>query len=146
MKKLTLAFAAFVLLFASSALASDYDGALKTAKKENKPVLLYFFNKGCGYCTMMDKDTLSDKEITAVLKKDFVFLRVDTDNSEDLAMLYEIRGTPTSWFLEPSGKPIRQFPGYIQKGDYKTLLAYVKGKHYKETDVMSYFKKTANRK
>jgi thioredoxin-related protein len=145
MKKVLYAVCVALVLLVSPVLASDYDGALKAAKKNNKPVLLYFFNKSCGYCTLMDKDTLADKDVNAVLKKDFIYLRVDTDTSADLAMLYEIRGTPSSWFLEPSGKPIRQIPGYIPKKEYKTVLEFIRGKHYKETDIQSYFSKKAGR-
>lgn len=145
MKKIMCGVCVAVLLLVSSVLASDYDGALKAAKKENKPVLLYFFNKSCYYCTLMDKDTLADKDVGSVLKKDFVFLRVDTDKSGDLAMLYEIRGTPSSWFLEPSGKPIRQIPGYIPKKEYRTVLEFIRGRHYKEMDIQSYFNKKTDR-
>jgi thioredoxin-related protein len=53
----------------------------------------------------------------------------------------EFGGTPTSWFLDSSGQRIQEVPGYIEKGDYKTLLEYVKGKHYKTMDIQAYFKK-----
>jgi|WetSurMetagenome_2_1015567.scaffolds.fasta_scaffold159317_3 thioredoxin-related protein len=145
MKKAMYAVCVAVMLLVSPVLASDYDSALKTAKKDSKPVLLYFFNKSCGYCTMMDKDTLADKDVSAVLKKDFVFLRVDTDRWADLAMLYEVRGTPSSWFLDPSGKPIRQIPGYIPKKEYKTVLEFIRGRHYKEMDIQAYFNMKASK-
>jgi thioredoxin-related protein len=146
MKKLVSTMLVAALLLASPVLALDYDGALKAAKKENKAVLLYFFSKSCGYCTLMDKETLADKDVGSALRKDFVFLRVDTDRSTDLALLYEIRGTPSSWFLEPSGKRILQAPGYIPRDDYRTLLEYVKGRHYKDTGIQAYFKKAARQK
>jgi thioredoxin-related protein len=126
MKKPIFALLIVILFIGTSVYGLDYNGALKAARKENKPVLLYFFSKSCGYCTLMDKDTLADKDVAALLKKDFVFLRVDTDKSEDLAMLYGIRGTPWSWFLDSSGKRVRQAPGYISKAEYKVLLESVK--------------------
>ncbi len=114
------------LFVGTAAFGLDYNGALKVAKQENKPVLLYFFSRSCGYCTLMDKDTLADKDIAAQLKKNFVFVRVDTDQSADLAMYYGIRGTPWSWFLDPSGKRVRQVPGYVSKADFKTALDSVR--------------------
>ena len=134
-----------VLFLGSPAFAVDYYDALRAAQQEKKPVLLYFFSQSCGYCTMMDKETLADKEIGSMLKKDFVFLRVDSDRWTDLAPLYELRGTPTAWFLDSSGQRIRQVPGYVEKGDYKTLLEYVKGKHYKSMGIQAYFKKSGRR-
>ncbi len=146
MKRIALVFFLGILFFALPVSALDYLGALKAAKQENKPVLLYFFSNSCVYCKVMDKDTLADKEIVSILRKDFVFLRIETEKAPDLMMYYEIRGTPSSWFLEPSGKPIRQIPGYIPKDEYKILLEYFKSGRYKDTDIQTYFKKASGKK
>src|SRR5208283_3448177 len=146
MKKMTFALAIALVLFASAVFSQDYDSALKTAKKENKPLLLYFFSKSCYYCTLMDNKTLADKGIAATLKKDFVFLRVDVDKSEDLGRLYRISGTPSSWFLAPSGKRVGQLPGYIEPEDYKLVLEYMKGGHYKEMALQDYIKKASTKR
>jgi thioredoxin-related protein len=138
--------ALLVILLAPSGRAEDYDSALKTAKGENKPLLLYFFSKTCHYCTLMDKDTLADSDISAVLKRDFVFLRIDADKSNDLSKLYRISGTPSSWFLDPTGKRILEAPGYIQKPTYKKLLEYIRGKQYAVMDVQAYLKKASGQK
>jgi thioredoxin-related protein len=146
MKKTLCATFVFLMLFASAALASEYDTALKSAKKENKPLLLYFFSKSCGYCTLMDKNTLADKDIAAKLKRDFVYLRVDADGSGDLSRLYRIEGTPSSWFVDSAGKRLFQAPGYIEKTLYVKLLEYVKGKYYDHLDFQAYLKKTSDKK
>jgi thioredoxin-related protein len=133
-----------LLLLSSPSFALDYDNALRTAKNENKPLLLYFYSNTCYYCNVMDKDTLADNGVSATLRHDFVFLRIDVDRSKDLARLYRITGTPSSWFLEPSGKRLFEAPGYVQKSDYKTILEYVKGKYYDSMDLMAYMKKASN--
>ena len=130
-----------VLLFAPGLMALDYDGALNMAKKNNKPVLLYFYTTWCQYCRMMDKKTLSDKEIDAVLKKSFVYQRIDVEKSEDVARLYGINGYPVCWFLEPSGKRIMSAPGYIDQPTFKRVLEYIKDGHYKQTEINDYLKK-----
>jgi len=146
MKKACLALIAGILLFASAASAQDYDGALKAAKRDNKPVLLYFYSRACYYCRLMDGNTLADKEIDAMLKKDFVYLRIDVDRSTDLGRLYRISGTPSSWFLESSGKPIGEIPGYIAAKNFRRILEYVKGKLYNQMDLSAYLKKTSSAK
>lgn len=141
MKNLMLASLLVLVLLGSAAAADDYNNALKTAKKENKHLLLYFFSKSCYYCTLMDKNTLADTEIDTMLKRDFIFLRIDSDKSEQLSRLYAIRGTPTSYFLDPSGKRVFEAPGYVQKPTYRKVLEYVKGKYYNEIDLQAYLKK-----
>lgn len=140
-----LCFLAFLLL-ASAASAYDYETGLKAAKKENKPLLLYFYEASCGFCTLMDKETLSDREISTMLAKDFIFVRVDARKSRDLTKQYRIQGTPSSWFVESTGKPLFVAPGYIKKPLYLTILEYVKGKYYNQMDLKTYVKKTSEKK
>jgi thioredoxin-related protein len=90
---------------------------------------------------MMDRSVLGDTEIETLLKKDFVYVRIDVEKTTDLARLYGVRGFPSSWFLEPSGSRIVEVPGYVQKSLFKKVLQYVKGGHYKTTDVNDYLKK-----
>ncbi len=147
MKKYSFLVAIVLLLLASAALADpNYYTALDMAKKENKPVLLYFYSDSCYYCGVMDKKTLADKEVATMLKKDFVFMRVDADKPDELTRLYRIAGTPSSWFLESSGKRLGEVPGYIPPSDYKRVLEYIKGKHYNEMDLPTYLKKASAKK
>jgi thioredoxin-related protein len=146
MTKLKLGLFFAVLLLAVPASGLDYNDALKAAKQENKPVVLYFYSNSCYYCRLMDKNTLGDKDVAARLKKDFVFFRINTDKSSDLALFYQVRGTPLSWFLESTGRPIQQIPGYVEKADYQTLLDYVGGGHYKKIDIQDYFKRVTGKK
>ena len=95
---------------------------------------------------MMDKTTLTDKGIDGTLKRDFVFLRIDVDKSTDLARLYRISGTPSSWFIESSGKRIGEIPGYVKTADYGRILEYIRGKHYNQTDLQSYMQKASAKK
>jgi thioredoxin-related protein len=140
----TLFLAALLVVFlAPSGRAGEYENALKTAKGENKPVILYFFSKSCYYCTLMDKETLANSEVAGMIKRNFVFLRVDVDKSPDLSQLYRVGGTPSSWFLDTSGKRVFEAPGFIKEPLYKKLLDFVKGGHYKNTDIQTYLNRTS---
>jgi thioredoxin-related protein len=133
----------FVVLLCTTACADDWDLALRRAKREDKPVILYFFTAYCSYCQAMDKEVLAENEINTNLKKNIVYLRVDVEKRDDLARFYGIRGYPTTTFLEPNGQQIIQIPGYIEKGTFKKLLTFVKGKHYKTMNLKEFFRKHA---
>lgn len=139
------AFCLFILfvvgLTHTFALADEYADALKKAKTEDKPIVLYFYSKYCGYCTAMDKNVLADKEIASTMNNSLVYLRVNVDNRNDLASKYGIRGYPTTCLLEPSGKGIIAIPGYVDKKEFKLILAYAQGKHYKTTKLRQFLKK-----
>jgi thioredoxin-related protein len=123
-------------------LADAYTDTLKKAKAEDKPMVLYFYSNYCGYCDLMEKEVLADKEISNTIKKSLVFLGINVDKQSDLAGKYNIRGYPTTWLLEPSGKRIIQIPGYVDKKDYRLVLAYAKGKHYKTMRFSEFMKKS----
>jgi thioredoxin-related protein len=88
----------------------------------------------------MDRDVLNDKEINPVLKKEIVYIRIDVEKKTELASLYAIRGYPTISLLEPSGKRIAQVPGYIPKKEFKKILSFLKGKHYKTMTLREFLK------
>lgn len=134
----------FVVIFSTTACADDWDQALRRAKREDKPVILYFFTPYCSYCQAMDKEVLAEKEITTTLKKNTVYLRVDVEKRDDLARFYGVRGYPTTTLLEPNGQQIIQIPGYIEKGTFKKLLTFVKGKHYKTMNIKEFLRKHAS--
>jgi thioredoxin-related protein len=132
-----------VLISITTVCADEWGMALKKAKKEDKPVVLYFFTAYCSYCQAMDKEVLADKEVSATLKKNAVYLRIDVEKRDDLARFYGVRGYPTTTFLEPNGQRIVQIPGYIERDDFKRVLAFVKGKHYKTMNLKEFLRKQA---
>jgi thioredoxin-related protein len=139
----TIALLVVVLITSTTVYADEWDTALKKAKKEDKPVVLYFFTAHCSYCQAMDKEVLAEKEVSTVLKKNAVYLRIDVEKREDLARFYGVRGYPTTTLLEPNGQRIAQIPGYIEKNNFKKLLAFVKGKYYKTMNLKEFLRKQA---
>lgn len=128
--------------FACHALADGYQEGLKRARKQNKPIILYFFSKHCPYCEMIERDTFGDKEIQPTMKADTVFIPIDVEIQPKLAATYSVRGYPTTWLLEPSGKRIAAVPGYIPKKEFKKILAYLKGRHYTTMTVWAFLRAT----
>ena len=93
----------------------------------------------------MDKEVLAEKEINAILKKSVIYQRVDVEKREELARFYGVRGYPTTTFLEPNGQRILQIPGYIEKNDFKKLLAFVRGKYYKTMNFKDFLRNQTTR-
>lgn len=139
--KKTLCLFFLCLCFLETAHADEWDLALKKAKKEDKPTVLYFFTPYCSYCQAMDSEVLAEKTISTALKKNTVYLRIDVEKKDDLARFYGVRGYPTTTFLKPNGQLIIQIPGYIEKDVFKKLLTFVAGKHYKTMSLKEFLQK-----
>lgn len=102
--------------------------------------MLYFFSKYCPYCTLMEQNTLADREITKILAG-FHVVKVDVKGNRALARHYSVNVFPTFWFLDGSGKRILETPGYMEKPVFKKVLEYIKGNHYKTQDIYQYLRK-----
>ncbi len=138
-KPLSIVMVLFLVLFAAAASwADDHSDALKKAKAENKPLLLYFYSDYCTYCEAMDRNVLSDKDIKKALARDVVYLKVNVDEKRETAARYNIRGYPTTYLLDPAGKRIAIIPGYMSKKDFSKILVFLKGRHYKNTNIWDF--------
>ena len=115
-----------------------YDEALKSAERDGRPILLYFFIDNCVYCQRMDGQTLVARRVVDYLKDSFVSVRVDADRVPQLARKYMVRGFPTTWFLTPEGKPISSLPGYMGPDDFTKVLRYIGGGHYRSKSMREY--------
>jgi thiol:disulfide interchange protein len=96
------------------------DAALAQAKSEDKRVFLHFGAPWCGWCHKLE-GWMAQPEVAALLAKEFVDLKIDTDRMVGGAdMLKEMRkdaglkengGIPWMVFLDASGKALTNSEG-----------------------------------
>lgn len=118
----------------------DYTPGMALAKKEDKSIFLYFHAQWCTYCTKLKKTTFKDPDVMAYLNDNFVSIQVDTDKNKKLAQQWRVKGLPTLWFLEPSGKKINNMPGYVDAGQLLQILKYVHTKSYNTMEFHEFVK------
>ena len=109
----------------------SYENGLARAKAQNKKTFIYFYTGRCPYCTMMEKKTLTDKSVIALLKEKFVCVRVNLNTSPSLGALYPVSGVPTAWFLESNGNKIGGRPGFIPAENFLEMLNFIVDEKYK---------------
>lgn len=84
-----------------------YQRALRQQQKSDKPLLVYFYTKGCPYCSVFENKTLRDNEVSAFVGK-FIRVRLDAENSIDeqrLASKFHVRGYPSVFVVRPESAP-----------------------------------------
>jgi len=109
--------------------------ALKTAKGENKRVLIQWGGNWCGWCTRLHELSVKDREISKELLYEYVIVHVDAgieDKNLDLANTYKAEiqkgGFPYLTVLDGEGKVLaNQETGSLEvkddKGESKGLEA-----------------------
>lgn len=125
-------FISIMLLFATSIFADeikwakDFDSGIKMAQKENKPVLFVFSRHTCKYCVILEETTFSDPRVIKELNKDFVSIIAYSDENDAMPQELWRPGTPTIWFLLPSGQPMYQpLMGAVGEDNFLQALSIV---------------------
>ncbi|MBU1927555.1 DUF255 domain-containing protein [bacterium] len=107
--------------------AKDFKGAIKEATKQNKPVLFVFSRHSCKYCVILEETTFKDAKVIEALNRDYITVTSYTDENDYTPAELIRPGTPTLWFLLPSGEPMFQpLMGAVDAQNFLKALAIVK--------------------
>lgn len=88
------------------------DQLLRTAKQEQKPVIIDFFATWCSPCRELDEITFHHPEVVKLAEKEFVMVKVDLTQKGNplharLLNEYGVKGVPTVVFLDGRGNECR---------------------------------------
>lgn len=103
----------------------SYTIGMDAAKNNNKMIFLHFYAKWCGYCEKMEKESFQDDSISEYLNDNFISIRVDIDEEQNIAEIYNVFALPTTYFFTSSGEKLGPVPGYISKDRLLTMLKKV---------------------
>ena len=95
---------------------------LARAKREDRFVLLDLEAVWCHWCHVMDATTYQDPAAVALLKSNYIAVRVDQDARPDLASRYEDYGWPAMIVFDREGHEIVKRQGYIAPREMVAML------------------------
>ena len=101
----------------------SYEEGMTVGRIEKKNIFLHFYADWCGYCKKMAAETFQDGAVIDFLNKNFISIRVNSDNDPQTAMQYGVRGVPYTVILLETGESIGTISGYIPA---EPLLAMLK--------------------
>lgn len=121
---------------------STYKEALKKAKKEKKPVLIYFTGSDwCGPCKILDDELFHSEKFKTISDNDLVLLEVDIPRRKDLIepdkmsenlylqKKYKVKSFPTLMMVNHRGKKIAEKKGYVMTEYYYPFFQSVISKY-----------------
>lgn len=95
--------------------STNYEDSLQKAKKENKPILLFFTGSNwCGWCKKIDQEVFQSPDFSSQVGNSFVFVEIDfptnaaqtpelAQQNKMLKEKFGITGFPTIVILDPNG-------------------------------------------
>ena len=117
-----------LLLFFSSVhglsvdMQEEYTSALKKAKKEDKPLLVYLFMLNCYTCEYMDGEVFHDKKVVDYLRKNYVVVKLYA-NDRSLPKELRVEMSPVFHFINgQNGEMIESIMGGRSARKFLKLL------------------------
>jgi thioredoxin-related protein len=124
----------------------SFNEGLKMAKKTGKTLIVDFFAGWCKFCKKMEQETYSSSDVKQKLDKDYIRVRLHTDQPESDTIRYRnkslsinqfsqmmgVKGLPTVVFMDKDENLITTIPGYIEKTVFLPLLDYIGKRCYEK--------------
>lgn len=129
----------------------NIDTLSSQAKNETKHTIIYFHMTHCPYCKRMQKFVFNNNETETAIKKDFLFVDINIDESEEIVIYKDFKDTkkqfarelhvsfyPTIVFVDENNNIAYVLKGYRSKSTFFNLLNYIKKKRYIDMDFSEY--------
>lgn len=101
----------------------DFEQAEAEAARLNRPLLIHFYAEWCGPCRRMDREVFRAPAFLQQLGKNFVAVKIDSDQRPDLVERFSVRGLPTDVIVDPSGRTVARSTGYLDRDGYLGQMA-----------------------
>jgi thioredoxin-related protein len=97
----------------------NFDQLEELAKKEKKLLFVYFHNKHCGACRIVEREAFVAKEVAFFFNKNFIPVKIDSEQDEGpyLSKRYKINSFPTYLFISPDGQIVDNQEGTLKPKD-----------------------------
>jgi len=92
---------------------TDFDSALKEARRSGKPVFVDFYTDWCGACKYLDQTTYRDPKFVRA-SRNWVMVKVNAEKGArniQIAQKYRPEGYPTLLMVDARGKKLNQIAG-----------------------------------
>jgi|APGre2960657505_1045072.scaffolds.fasta_scaffold31222_2 thioredoxin-related protein len=100
-----------------------YENAKKTAKKENKSIILVFGTNWCVWCQKFEHDTLtSSRSISAVESHNAIIVKINVDKNQSTAGKYGVKSIPCTIIVDKNENEIKRKVGYMNIRDFISWL------------------------
>lgn len=97
---------------------TDFRKAFAEAKESKRPLLVHFYADWCMPCQRMEKEVLSSRELSQLVDKDFIAVKVNADHYQDVVQHFGIKSLPSDVIISPDGKVLLRNKGYTEPRMY----------------------------
>ena len=100
----------------------DLQKAHVVAKSTSKPMLIVFDASWCKYCKKLEKETLTNPQMDAYIRANFIPVHLDLDEEKAIGKILEVKSLPCTVVLSPNADLLGKVIGYKSAEDMKKQL------------------------
>jgi len=123
-----------------------YEDAVKKSAEAGVPSVLVFYSDSCRKCEVLEEKGFNRAATACYVNEKFAPARIKGDDRPDLKKKFKVSYYPLVWFIDPEGKEIDYFVGYVSPERLDLILHYVGDGAYKEMDFDKYEKQQFKKK
>jgi thiol:disulfide interchange protein len=87
-----------------------YERGYNEARRQNKPLMLFFSAEWCHYCHQMADEALTNDQVVSLSER-FVCVLVDADAAPEVCRQFHVSRFPTIQFVSPQGVVLNRLEG-----------------------------------
>lgn len=99
----------------------SYEEGMAAAGANGKSVIIDFYADWCLPCVAMEQGTYPDPRVVSAME-DLIAIKVDTQKRIDIERRYGVEYYPTVVLLNPDGKEVARYIGYLGPEDMATWI------------------------
>jgi thiol-disulfide isomerase/thioredoxin len=104
---------------------SDYASAQQASQQTGAILLLHFYSNDCVPCKALDARAFQDPELINAMKQTVIPVKVNVDNTPEIAKQYKVTRWPTDVYLSADGTELVRSVSPQKTSDYLALLSRV---------------------
>jgi thioredoxin-related protein/YHS domain-containing protein len=105
---------------------TDLKVARQMAEQQQRLVLLHFWSETCGPCQKLERTVFNQPEFIRAISGAFIPVKINTQQSQDLAKYYQITVIPTDVVVDPTGKEVFRGTSPQNAASYIAVLDGIK--------------------
>ncbi|MDQ3073727.1 MAG: thioredoxin family protein, partial [Bacteroidota bacterium] len=97
-------------------LQDDFSQALRLAKKQKKPLFVYFSTDHCGACRQLERFCMSQDDVGEFFNDNFISVHLNPEEgAAGLAGKWGVRGVPAMLYVDTKKNIVHKTVGYKDK-------------------------------
>ncbi len=97
----------------------------EVAAQSGKPILVYIRSANCHYCDLMQTNVWQDPATVAIVRRDFVPLKLTQEENPEAVQVLQVKGFPTTVIFSADRRYVDRLDGYVEAERFRIAVGKI---------------------